>query len=213
MKPLTVRIGLSAFGAALAVLGLWGCHRSRDIVGKKGSPTDSPVVVRGGSVSAVAYPRWFQDPQAYTYFADVNGTPDTVYLDWVGVSGSPKIPTSVTLQSSTNWKITLTLRDADAAHSKPATQIQICSAENCVIGGSFSSNSVFLVGNQIDTTIPDSYDNAYGHLHFLLPQCGYAASDPDPKCNHIADVIVAGFSTNNGTYHCVDGTCDVWIAH
>jgi hypothetical protein len=203
MKPLTVKVGFTILGATFGVLGF---VIIQFFVGPKGAATDSPIVVRGGSVGGIGTRGWTK-VDAHNFHADVGGPANTLDLDGIDTTlGDTTHPAKdFTINKlQTNWKITLLFRDSTA------TKLQICSSVSCSTSGTVGS-TIYLVGDQNDEMKLDSgLDRSGVRMHFKLYQCD-TSSDPDPVCNHIANVTMAGIPGYSGPYQCVDGTCDIGI--
>lgn len=194
---------------------LVGWSFGKNLPGK--GPTSSPVVVRGGSVSGIAANGWHKNNNVRSAdLSSASSTPNNVTLYGVDSSGSGTVPTDIPMSSDTNWTITLTFSNTDALHPKP-TQLQVCSSNPCSTTGNITGNSVYLI-DPSDTFKVERINRQDAHLHMKLSQCLYTdpltgSPDPDPNCNHISNVTVAGFSGYDGDYGCVDGACDIAIAH
>lgn len=206
MNRLAVAGALAAVAAVVLVAEYFIV--SAVIHGPMGSATDSPVVVRGGSVSTVATQKWTPGTPPNIYSTTTGGFANTLNFD--GLSTNPASFTISNLK--TNWEVTLTFTN------NPATQLQICTyLQNnaCAVNGNPVGKTVYLVTNPNDTVIPDSVGNPNTHMHFKLYHCNYSDPpnnpDPDPACNHVKTVTILGTPKNNGNYQCVNWACDVGV--
>ena len=216
MKKIALGIGIVCFGAVLGIFG----HSAYESHYRKwpfGAPSDTPVVVRGGSVTAFSM-GWTERVPGQVYSETLTGAANTIYLDGIDKTGkkSPKDYTAPNL--SGNWQISLTFRNQDLASGKGPTQLQICTKltnNSCDpdLTGSLG-NSVYLVGDQHDQILHGDFDRKGSNvrLRTKLSNCD-TASTFDAECDHIADISVSGIPGLGGPYHCVDGSCDVGITH
>jgi hypothetical protein len=202
---------------------------------------DSPVTVRGGSVtirSANGFDcsaKQSTTPVPCTKTVDSNLDESVIYLDGVKDSTGSKPPYPLT--PPTNWSIMLTFRQGndgnggeDRNHS-----LQICSAPNCITYGPVSTGTVYLMTDKLEDPkasnwgTPDHIDGSVG-VPFHLTYCGTdakggnASATGESPCNHIFNVVYTtngtapmnGMPGTKGTeidYRCNRGQCDIGIGH
>jgi hypothetical protein len=222
-KPSRVPLFIGiVIGLAIAILAISGLNIAPKRVKRlwilNGNSTpDPPVVMRGGSVTAVANLRWVQvlSPNVYKTPA-ISGTANTVLLDGVELEGgTDPSPQDKTFTAGTNnWSIDVKFRNIDSGGGP--THVLICSNLNnnksgCDTGSSLSTTgTVFLVWDPNDTLFSSQVDNQNARIHAELSHCDY--SNFDAGCDHIQDITLSGFTTGNAKYRCEDGACFVGIS-
>jgi hypothetical protein len=229
MKRLVAGVGLTLFGAVLAVSG---CKKDDHdyLVKKFGSPSDSPVVVRGGSLNFIANagsaPRWQSNGSLYV----VQNVPlNTLYLDGVIPSGSTSIdPVSQAspVMPANYWTITLALRKG-SGNVIICTQTttdghgrQVCNLSPTGVLPSNTRGPIYVQGDSSNTLAIDDFDRSKraARMHYKISSCNLSGvdglgnpTDLDPECDKIKTISIQDGPSNTTTFSCVDGACDIGI--
>ena len=181
--------------------------------------SDSPVVVRGGSFSAVTYSaRWTKEPSnPNLWSADINHTPDLVSMAYVDPGSQNKPQDEGPWVAQNNWYITVMFQDNATPDLIICTQL---ANGKCDLGatGTLRSTKIFFqadASDKIESSINTDVDRSGQRLAFTsLSQCkSKGVDDLDPKCNHIKSIQLHGIPSHDGTYQCVDGACEIEIEH
>lgn len=199
--PLTIGAGIAS-----TLAGIW-LIRNQILPGPNRillGPSDSPVVVNGGSVDVTSAANLATDTDGHKYHANLGSIPTTLSLD--GTSLSPTAPSTIPL-GTTNWVITVVFQNKTAQNN--ATSLKICTQSSCTAdGAAISGNSVY-VSDADDTFIQDS-SKPHNRMHAKLTHCDYS-SDPDPPCNHIDSITLEGINGYSGPYTCNNGVCTIGV--
>lgn len=191
---------------------------------------DSPIVVRGGSFTALQNTSkpWAQNlHNSNVWQVDIGGPPNTLYVDGIDEQANPtyspeheQIPTL-----TRNWGMTLTFNNTDPDNGNKPTQLQICTKldanSNCDLRNTDAfdntSTKIYLQSDPGDAKVNlagEDINRTGARLRYVLPGCPPAPSpDLDPKCNHVVNVQIYGISGHSGPYPCVDGACDIMVNH
>jgi hypothetical protein len=197
-----------------------------------GTP-DTPVVVRGGSVTAHGDMAWNQTPKnanAYVTKLTVNGNEVPANtLDFDGVDpASTTNPVHLPVETlSGNWIVTLDYRGGGSPGSEDQnTTLKICtkmdpSYQTCLPDNGPVNSTIFLLGGldaqhqPVGTFIgsPQAVIDRAGGVFFDLNKCNGMAADTHAYCNHIYNVTVETSSGTAAPLHCVDGGCVIGIGN
>jgi len=183
--------------------------------GGGGGADDSPVTVRGGSVT-------LRDQQGFICPTNPS-QPCSATTDQLSVSDKSVIMLDAvqlgktnppfTLTPKTNWALKLTFRDGGGAED-PKHYLEVCSAPKCSTHGALAAGPLYLMADDPDDNTgsawgPPDIDPSTGAT-FHLTKCGGTAVSGESPCNHIYNVVY----TLNGTptsYSCKYGQCDIGI--
>jgi hypothetical protein len=189
---------------------------------------DSPVTVRGGSVT-------IRDSQGFTCAnqlcsATVDSSDKSVItLDRVRLDQA-KPPQTYTLNPKMNWSLKLTFRQGSdgGGGNDPNHYLQVCSAPGCITNGPIVAGPLYLLADDPgDNTASawgtqDNIDGSKG-VPFHVTHCGGPSAAPTPApgespCNHIYSVVYTTIVTPNSpatltTYYCKRGQCDIGIGN
>lgn len=222
------------FGAILAGGFFWlGIHEVLQVFHTGGAqpppaqasnPNDSPVTMRGGSVEGLSYYPWSQpDKKHYPAVWETSGF-DTTVVTIEGNKGGTTPGIFSATGISSNWEITLYLRDQDGhADYDSGSELVLCSKRSeagCDQTGTLSSgsNTLSLIadGKNAGTFWADltgAAGNAldgYSLLRYDVPSCG-AGAPRDTRCNHLSEIDVSNIPALNGSYTCQAGGCEIGI--
>ena len=211
MKRLQLGLTMGVLGLSLGALGFRGCGEPQSL-GVFGAPSDSPVIVRGGSVTALAPSGWNEMVAGSVYSKTLSGAANTVYIDGIDESGKTNPKDYPFPGLNANWQITLTFRNQSGGTK--ATQLQICTKiKNNACDPDLT---VYLVGDSHDKLLNSDFDRKVSgqkvRLRSQVSNC-YPFNTFDPECDHISDINVSGISGITGPNHCVDGACEVAVTH
>jgi hypothetical protein len=214
----SVVLGVVRTAVLLGLPLLVSCHKGVGLLGAAGAD-DSPVTVRGGSVTLRAE-HGFNCPAGLCMATNDSisvADKQVIALDGVQLdnSTSTTLP-PYTLNPKMNWELMLTFRkDSKPYVEDPDHFLKICSDPKC-------NTSTPLVGSQLylvtDTSTEDNTSFAWGTpdidestgVTFHRTKCGTTSESGESPCNHIHHVIY----TSNGTssrYTCKHAQCDIGI--
>jgi hypothetical protein len=182
-------------------------------------PTNAPIVVRGGSVTAVCITQncaWSGTAASPIRSSNLSQPVSKIYLDDVQATpGGQTISTSFNVPR--HWDITITFRDPDGIHPSPGTEkLHICtdlSGVTCTSGGISTQNIIYLQGNPGFTTAAGTNT---GVSYNMTSPC-LQNHVPATTCNHIYSLTFSwnaatGVSLpNGGTYFCGDTFCKIGL--
>jgi hypothetical protein len=206
-------------------------HKSLEEAEKKihwplNPPSDSPIIVRGGSLNALAHQggTWTATATPNLFQEDLGANPKTIYLGGVDESGTTTNPQDDTIPNlTTDWTISFTLREPPLSVAKLCTHL-IPRADNPSLmkcdpspSAPFSNHLVYLEAAKGDSLVPSSFDNAnkYVRLHYVVNGCSLVEPSGTVKesdCDKIRTVSFDGIPKYSGrVFQCVDGACDIGI--
>lgn len=184
---------------------------------KGGGADDSPVTVRGGSLTLRA-PKGFNCSSKLPCSATndpLSASDMSVLLLGKGVllNNSPNPPSPIT--TNMNWVLKFTFSDGhrgeDASHF-----LEVCSAPGCVPNGAIVAGPLYLQADDPDDNTAAAWatssSNPSTDESFHLTKCGGHSESGESACNHIFSVVYQSGSTST-TYSCQGGKCVIGIGH
>lgn len=227
----SVALGVVRMAMILGLPLLVSCER-KVIKEVKFTADDSPVTVRGGSVSlraATGFNRSTAPPHSQPCTTTNNLNPDKSVITLEGVQATDGSKPPYNLTPSANWSLMLTFRKGSdgSGGDDNSHYLKICSNSGCDGIGALAAGPIYLTTDQDDNTASawgtqDNIDGSMG-VPFHVTYCGTDSKGnkiPAPgesPCNHIykivyvTDVTQASPAGTTSTYLCKRGQCDIGI--
>jgi hypothetical protein len=171
----------------------------------RGTTKSTPIVLRGGAMTAFAERSKWAQVSTTTYCLDIK-TSGNYYVDFddqadPNSSASPPNAAAVEIHGhdptdpnkASKFGFKLVLQTVDCKGTSGHKSVQISS-----IGGAFYKAALPLHGTHGD------------NLRFLVDSSAGCASDED-LCERMAEVVVTASDGTVSTYPCLDGDCSVHI--
>jgi hypothetical protein len=187
------------------------------------NPNDSPVTARGGSIVLHSYVAGqFSASSKTTQMVNLGTAASPIVLDGVAPGGTVTTPPeTVTLTTSSNWKLVMTFRGKDHGE-KSTTNLTFCThvdaSGNCSLDALATSTQLYVQssvdgsGNPYGSFTPVKIDTP--GLRFDMNTCDDGSTDvKESACNHpFALYFYQGSDTKpSQTFQCLDGQCVIGI--
>jgi len=221
------QIRVEAYSALTSIWKLLIPPAKPIIVLPPGTP-DSPIVIRGGSVSAHEDNLWQPLPQYSNAFSyQVSQVPKQFDMDGVDTPQSRTTPRHFSnIPLSGSWIITLDFRTNHGTADDTSRTLSICSniiLGTCTLIGNPTS-TIYIVGGldnhsqPVGSFYPTVIDRN-GGLFYDMSSCpDDNPSDQNlkrhPSCDHPEKIWLTDLDTDNKPQligHCIDGACSIAI--
>lgn len=188
------------------------------------TPEDSPVTVRGGSVSMRSMAP-FDCKTVKTRCSIQSSSKDESEIQISGVVPKPGAGLlSQDLKPTNNWELVLTFHKYDGTGPETSHNLHICTTKTCSHDGPLSSGDgqIFFIEDQSDKN-GDAWGNAdfeedidgtaYHRKTYHVRQCPSSDIDTESVCNHIYDLTIysTGLKEDKSTFRCPNGECTIGI--
>jgi hypothetical protein len=209
----SVVLGVVRIAVILGLPLLVSCHKGVGLLGVAGAD-DSPVTVRGGSVTLRA-PSGFNCPKNQPCSGTNNSVPiSDKSVIFLGKGVLPNPNPSSPLSTNVNWQLTFNFQD-DVRREDRVHYLRLCSDPNCDTSLPLTDSPLTL-----KTDIDDNTSHAWGKSFwhpwtrrtFHLTKCGGGPQTGESACNHISSILYQSGSTST-TYTCDGGKCVIGIGN